>query len=83
MPRYPKGYKKASVQKFYEEDYPYAAYNDTDKLVPTDSLNKLFNGTLSELKDLARKEEKAIRKEEIFDLQLDMYLFGKGHAINK
>jgi hypothetical protein len=80
-PRYPRGYRRADEKKFYEEE---ATHTEPVKPeVPKDSLIKLMKGTLHELKDPLRKAEKVIRKEEIFDLQLDMYLFGKGYDINK
>ena len=37
---------------------------------------------ITELDDPQRKNKQVIRKDEIYDLQLDLYLFGKGANIN-
>ena len=81
----PKGYRKSDEREFGR--CRHALINpdvDSDvSFVPKDAINKFNSGTLGELKDPARKNEKVIRKEEIFDLQLDLYLFGKGRNINE
>ena len=80
-PRYPRGYRRADEKKFYEEE---TTYTESPKpYVPKDSIIKFHSGVLAELKDPIRRSEKVIRKEEIFDLQLDLYLFGKGVDINE
>ena len=78
--KYPRGYRRADEKQFYEEDSTHAVSSKPQ--VPVDSLIKFHNRSLMELKDPIRASEKVIRKEEILDLQLDLYLFGKGRDIN-
>jgi hypothetical protein len=80
--KYPRGYRKADERtRFYEEETTHT--EPIKPQVPKDSIIKFHSGALAELKDPLRRSEKVIRKEEIFDLQLDLYLFGKGADINE
>ena len=80
-PRYSRGYRRADEKKFYEEEMTHT--EPTKSQVPKDSIIKFHSGALAELKDPIRRSEKIIHKEETLDLQLDLYLFGKGVDINK
>lgn len=84
--KYPRGYRREDEKGFRDflEDGSLDG-KEVDKLqIPKDSIIKFHNGTLAELKDPIRRNEKVINKEEgALDLQIDLYLFGKGIDIDK